>query len=167
MTEIKHPAYELNRGIPTRASVGSTEYEIDENGYLSVADDKADTVMQRLAATYSVEYGDDGEIADTAAAVETAVDEAADDDSGDGDGGDTDEGDNAAEAEAEAQTPAEDGEEGPDETMDRSELEDWNMEALRDRYESLGGDPDGVDMRQKDELIAGILRLQADTESTE
>lgn len=63
MVEFRHPAYVLNRGLPSRASVSGAEYAIDEDGYLSIEDEtEAGEVMARLERTYGVTYADDGTI---------------------------------------------------------------------------------------------------------
>ena len=148
-TNIKHPAYheDVQRGVPSRASIGSETYEVDDDGYLAVDDEsEAVAAMQRLAETYSVEYDDDGEIVDVNAPVDTSVE-------------DTDTGG------ASAARESDDGEEPPDEASahrSREDLKERDHEELKDLFRDLGGDTDAMDMRSKDEVIAGILRLDAD-----
>lgn len=63
MVEIQHPAYVLQRGQPSRATVGTESYALDDDGVLSIEDEAtAAQVMDRLADTYGVEYDDDGTI---------------------------------------------------------------------------------------------------------
>lgn len=146
--EIKHPAYELDRGVPSRATVGTDDYEIDDEGYLSI-DDEATAVraMDRLASTYGVTYDDDGEIEG-----ESAPDTPG---SSDEDGG--------AEAEAEADESDGSDDAGADDTLSQDELQALGRDELRERCRDNDDvDVDEINLNQTDEMVAALLRAQTE-----
>ena len=157
-TTIQHPAYFLQRGKPSRASVGTETYELDtDEGTFTVEDDAAAAeAMDRLADTYGVEYYDGGTIKD-ASVDATPTDETADE-SGESDGESAaDDGEALAQAAADA-TESE---------YSREELEAMDMDEVKDVADEVGVDEDSVDMRAKDNVVAAILQEQSDGVATD
>lgn len=145
MVRFKHPAYELDRGVPSRATVGTDDYEIDDEGYVSI-DDEATAVraMDRLASTYGVTYTDDGEI-EAESASETP-------------GSDGEDGD----AEAEADESDESGDDAGG-TLSQDELQALGRDELRERCRDNDDvDVEAINLNQSDEMVAALMRAQTE-----
>ena len=144
MVRFKHPAYELDRGVPSRATVGTDNYEIDDEGYVSI-DDEATAVraMDRLASTYGVSYDDDGEI---------EAESAPDTPGSDGENG-------GAEAEADDS----DGNDDADEALTQDELQALGRDELRERCRANDDvDVEAINLNQTDEMVAALMRAQTE-----
>ncbi|WP_273835134.1 hypothetical protein [Halococcus sp. PRR34] len=145
--DIKHPAHELDRGVPSRATIGTDDYEIDEDGYLSIDDETtAVQAMDRLAATYGVAYTDDGEIeGESAPETPDASGEDTTEDEGEPDDGDD-------------STGSEGGE-----SLSQDELQALDRDDLREKCrENDAVDVDAINLNQSDEMVAALLRAQTE-----
>lgn len=148
MARLQHPAYVLGTGqpgsVPLAPVSNRQQADVDEDGYFEVVDEDAPAVRDRLAGVYDVEY-EDGDVV-----VPDDHPTVSDETSGD----------------ATPETESSDVDEGTDEeasgTYSRDELEEMEHEARKDVYRDLGGDTDAIDMRKSGEVVAGILRLQAE-----
>ena len=146
MVRFKHPAYELDRGVPSRATVGTDNYEIDDEGYVSI-DDEATAVraMDTLASTYGVTYDDDGEI---------EAESAPDTPGSDGEDGD---------AESEAEADESDGSDDADEALSQEELQALGRDELRERCRANDDvDVEAINLNQTDEMVAALMRAQTE-----
>jgi hypothetical protein len=145
MVRFKHPAYELDRGVPSRATVGTDDYEIDDEGYLSIDDEAtAARAMDTLASTYGVSYDDDGEI---------EGESAPDTPGSDGEDGD-------AEAEADESDGSDDG---ADEALSQDELQALGRDELRERCRDTDDvDVGQINLNQTDEMVAALMRAQTE-----
>jgi hypothetical protein len=146
MVRFKHPAYELDRGVPSRATVGTDDYEIDDEGYLSIDDEAtAARAMDTLASTYGVTYTDDGEI---------EAESAPDTPGSDGD------------AEVEAEADKSDGSDGSDDTdgaLSQDELQALGRDELRERCRDNDDvDVEAINLNQSDEMVAALMRAQTE-----
>lgn len=144
--DIKHPAYELDRGVPSRATVGDTDYTIDDDGYIpdGELDDESDAVqvMAQLASTYGVTYDDDGEIE-----AESAPDTPGSDDE-----------DGVVEAD---ESDESDGEAG--DTLSQDELQTLDRDELRERCRDNDAvDVEAINLNQTDEMVAALMRAQTE-----
>lgn len=164
MARIRHPRATdaVARAPPGSVTVpiGRGSYdsaELDEDGYVDVADEHADDVMEAWADAYDVEYTDDGEL------VTTSGDGAADADA-------------ASDSEAEAVDVDTDTEEAADET-DVDEWADWNEEDwlsmnYQDRVEDVReGRVDDyldeiADVERSTSVEAAVEERQAEREDT-
>ena len=152
MPRLEHPAYALGRGrpgsVPLTPAYQRLQADVDDDGYFEVETDHVDAVRARLAETYEVEY-DGADVVVPEDHEEVASDSG--DTSGDSAGGEPPDestsGDSAAD------------------TYSRSDLDTMERERLKEIYlEELDGDRDEVDLRKPNELVAGILRMQADAD---
>ena len=67
--KIQHPRAARGERPPSTVSVSRyVRANVDEDGYFEVRDDRAVAVMQALSTRYGVEYDDEGEVVDEAAA---------------------------------------------------------------------------------------------------
>lgn len=158
MVEIQHPAFVLQRGQPSRATVGTENYDLSGKGVLSIEDEAtAARVMDTLADTYGVTYNDDGTIEgeSTPTAVENAT------------GGD-ETAENGTESGPEADSGGGEGaDDGESEAYERAELDAMEHDELKDIADEVGVDSDSVDMRSPDNVVAAILQEQSDGVETD
>ena len=76
--DIQHPAWVTGRGKPSRATVGTEDYDLDDGGVFTVDDEaRATQAMDRLADTYGVTYDDEGNIDDESVDATATTDETA------------------------------------------------------------------------------------------
>lgn len=155
--DLQHPAYVLESARPGEVMLAPESHRrsatVDDEGWFDVPDDlNADRIRDRLATTYDVEYADDGSVLSGGSAGDGAESDA----EADANGADT------ADSGADDATEA-DVDESPGE-YSREDLEEMDVDELREVFDEVGGDRDAVDMRKPNEIVAGILRAQADAE---